>query len=123
MAARRVFAALTTSLILLAAAPAAAQMRAATLVGPLEPASFSFSIDRAGPEFRMAQDDLRWPGEPSRNGLLAAFPIDRNVEIGVGRFRVQDPARPRTHTEFERQPMSVRPRERGIAAVGVSFRF
>jgi hypothetical protein len=108
-------------LILLAATPAAAQMRAATLVGPLEPSILP--ADRPGPQFRMVQDDLRWPGEPSRNGLLAAFPIDRNVEIGVGRFRVQDPARPRTHTEFERQPMSVRPRERGIAAVGVSFRF
>ena len=71
----------------------------------------------------MPQDDLQRPAEPRRNGLIAAFPVDRNVEIGIGRFRVVDPARPRTNTEFDRQPIAVRPRERGIAAIGVSLRF
>jgi hypothetical protein len=79
--------------------------------------------DSRGPQFRMPQDALRGPAVPRRNGLIAAFPIDRHVEIGIGRFRVVDQARPRTNTEFERQPMSVRPRERGIAAVGMSLRF
>ena len=121
MGARRIVAAFAPFLLL--AAPAAAQMRAATLVGPLEPVSSKSPVDSPAPEFRMPQDDLQRPAEPRRNGLLAAFPVDRNVEIGIGRFRVVDPARPHTNTEFDRQPMSVRPRERGIAAVGVSLRF
>jgi hypothetical protein len=123
MGPRRALAALVPSLVLLAVAPAAAQVRAATLVGPIELRASTDSADRPGLEFRATQESLRWPGEPPRSGIIATFPIERSIEIGVGRFRVVDPARLRTHTEFDRQPMSMRPRERGIAAVGVSFRF
>ena len=121
MDARRIVAAFVPFTLL--AAPAVAQMRAATLVGPLEPLPPTFPAVSAVPEFGMPRDDLQQPAQPRRNGLIAAFPVDRNVEIGLGRFRVVDPARPRTNTEFDRQPMSVRPRERGIAAIGVSLRF
>ena len=74
-------------------------------------------------EFRAPQGDLRLPNEPRRNGLIAAYPIDENVQIGIGRFSVPEIARPRTHMERDRQPTGVRPRDRGIAAVGISQRF
>ena len=41
----------------------------------------------------------------------------------IGRFDVPELARPRTHMERERTPTSVRPRDRGIAAVGFTLSF
>lgn len=124
MEARRSKAALLPLLALFLASPATAQMRAADLVGPREPGlSKRGEAPRGAPEFRMVERDIRWAGEAPRNGLIAAYPIHDNLQIGVGRFSVAEIARPRTNVEAERHPISVRPREGRIAAVGLSFRF
>ncbi len=75
------------------------------------------------PNFAPAVGDLRQAGLPRQSGLIAAMPIDDNLQIGLGRFRVAEPARPRTHMEPERAPTDLRRRERGVAAVGMSLRF
>jgi hypothetical protein len=99
-------------------------MRAADLVGPLDPVRAAASTRApAASGFRMVHSDLEWPGEPRRNGLIAAYPIDDNVQIGVGRFSVAEIARPRTNIEAERHPMAVRPKEGRIAAIGLSLSF
>jgi len=82
----------------------------------------SFSTERL-PAFQAPVGDLRSFGVPARSGLIAAVPLRRNLDIGVGRFQVSDHARPRSYMESERQPTTVRTRDRGIAAVGVSVRF
>jgi hypothetical protein len=51
------------------------------------------------------------------------MPIDDNLQIGLGRFKVAEPARARTHMEPEGAPTDLRRRERGVAAVGMSLRF
>ena len=107
--------------VLLAAVPAAAQTSGAALVGPLERPAIAF--DRRPIDFRPPDGDLRDPGSPPRNGLIAAWRINEDLEIGIGRFAVPEIARPRTHMESERNPTAVRPRDRGIAAVGFSLRF
>jgi hypothetical protein len=120
---RRSLTGLTVSLVLLGAAPAFAQQNAAVLVGPLDQGT---GTEAPGPrrlEFRAPEGDLRQPGAQRSNGLLAAVPLHDNLEIGVGRFLVPELAQPRTYMESDRQPTAVRPRDRGIAAVGVSLRF
>ena len=107
---------------LLAAAPAAAQTSGAALVGPLDRGP-SASPERQLPDFRPPEGDLRDPGSPRRNGLIASWQIDEDLQIGIGRFAGPEIARPRTHMESERNPTAVRSRERGIAAVGFSLRF
>ena len=74
-------------------------------------------------EFRAPEGDLR---HLVRNAATACSPPFRstdNLEIGLGRFLVPELAQPRTHMETDRQPTAVRPRDRGIAAIGVSYRF
>ena len=107
---------------LAAAGPAAAQASAAALVRGQEPRAQMAPSERTL-RFIAPDGDLRLPGEPRRSGLIAAFPVRENVEIGIGRFAVPEIARPRTNLETERNPSSVRLRDRGIAAIGVSFRF
>ncbi|WP_114953809.1 hypothetical protein [Sphingosinicella terrae] len=115
--------ALPLSLALLAAMPAAAQHSGFALVEGSEPRTVASPRSGSRLQFRSPEGDLRLPPPSRRNGLIAAFPIDHNVEIGIGRFSVADHARMRTNMESERHPTAVRPRDRGIAAVGVSFRF
>jgi len=119
---RRPFAALTASCTLLTAAPAVAQLSAAQLVGPVDRPPIVSPRTRP-PEFRVPDGDLRRAGEPQRNGLIAAVPVNRNLQIGIGRFRVVDDARVRTHTEHDRNPTAIVPRQRSIAGVGFSLRF
>jgi hypothetical protein len=120
---RRPVAALTALLTLMAAAPAAAQINGAALVASPDRPTFSPAFRPRAPEFRMPEGDLRQVGEPRRNGLIAAVPLNRNVQVGVGRFRVSEIAQPRTHTETARDPATVGLRQRNIAGIGVSFRF
>lgn len=120
MLTRRLMAAPAMACTLLAAASAAAQSRA-DLVGPVERAPEPAT--RSLPDFRPPADDLRRPGEPRRNGLIAAWPVNDDLQIGIGRFRIIELDSPRTNTEHQRQPTSVRHRERGVAAVGFSLRF
>jgi len=58
-----------------------------------------------------------------RSGMLGVVPIAANIELGIGRYGVQEIARPRTHVEAERYPTDVRRRDRGIAGVGLKLRF
>lgn len=65
----------------------------------------------------------RIPTAPSRPGpaALATMEVGAGLQFGVGRVRVFEPARLRTHTEPE--PLDVRRRERSIAAFRFSFSF
>lgn len=123
MGSRRHPLALTVPLALLAAAPGFAQTSGAALVGPPDRIESPAPAALPLPDFRSPPDDLRRAGEPRRNGLIAAYPLSENLQIGVGRFEVPELPRPRTHMERDSQPTSVRPRDRGIAAIGFSLRF
>ena len=123
MCLRRPAAALTVSLVLITAAPAVAQTSGAALVGPIDqrlPPVFSRSH---APDFRMPEGDLRRVGAPQRNGLIAAVPVNSNLQIGIGRFRIGEIARPLNNTETDRQGTAVRPRDRAMAGIGFSLRF
>ena len=120
---RRLAAVPVAALTLMTAAPAAAQMSAAALLGPLDQIPSAPLSRPHAPNFRMPEGDLRYPGEPRRGRLIAAFSVNRNLDVGVGRFSIPEPAHPRTHMEGDRQPTSVRGRERGMAGVGFSLRF
>jgi hypothetical protein len=117
---RRLCAALTVSLALFSASAGA---QPGALVGPRDFSPAEPQPRRLVPNFRMPEGDLRLPGEPRRNGLIGAVDVGDGVMIGLGRFAVPEIARPRTHTESDRQPAGVRPRDRGIAALGISVRF
>jgi len=119
---RRPFAALLASLTLIPAAPATAQRSGAALVEPMEPATIP-TVVRRGPDFRMPEGDLRLPAGPRRNGLIAAVPPSPRVDVGIGRFYVGEIAGPVDHTERDRQPTSVRGRNRAIGGIGFSLRF
>lgn len=114
--------ALALPLVLFTAKEAQAQGRQARLVEPPEAMITIVAPRRNLPTFRIVEDPTQ-PGRPPRNGLIAAWPVDDNLTIGVGRFVVTDPARPRTNMESDRQSTSFRSRERGVAAVGMSLRF
>jgi hypothetical protein len=117
---RRLHAALTVSLVLLAPAGARAQDDRNYLVSPPEaPPPGRASL----PSFRISRGDLREIGVPPRSGLIGAVPLGPNLRLGIGRFRIPEIARPRTHMEAERAPTDLRRRERGIAAIGLSFSF
>ena len=118
---RRPTAALMASLTLMSAAPAIAQVSGAALVGPLERAPAAPQPRASVPQFMMLEGDFRRVGEPRRNGLIASVPVNPNLDIGIGRFRIGEIARPLNNTES--QAMSVRPRDRAMAGIGFSLRF
>ena len=64
----------------------------------------------------------RAPAGPLREGRLG-LPVAGNLQLGVGRFSVQELARLRTHTEPISRSMTVPRRNLGIAAIGLSLRF
>jgi hypothetical protein len=115
-------AALSASCTLFTAAPAAAQSSGAHLVGPVDRAPIVSARNRP-PEFRMPEGDVRRAGEPQRNGLIASVPVNENLQIGIGRFRVVGDHRVRTHTESDRNPAAITQRQRSIAGIGFSLRF
>ena len=120
---RQPCAALTLLCSFLVAAPAASQINGAALVGPLERNPPVPESRARMPNFQMPEGDLREVGVPRRNGLIGAIAINDRLDVGIGRFSVPEIARPRTHMEADRQPTAVRPRDRGIAAIGFSLRF
>ena len=123
MVARRLLAALTLPLALLAAAPAGAQTSGAALLRPMEAPRPVPTTPPNLPDFTAPEGDLRRGGDIRRSGLIAAYPIAPNIQLGIGRFSVPELARPRTNMERESNPTAVRPRDRGIAAVGFSLSF
>ena len=62
------------------------------------------------------------PAGPVQEGRLD-LPLAGNMQLGIGRFSVPEPPRPRTHTEPMTRAAEVPRRQRGIAAVGLSLRF
>jgi len=120
---RRLAAALSASFSLVTASPVVAQNNAVALVQSHDQGRFTVAPRSRGPQFLVPEGDLRRPGETRRNGLIAAIAVNPNLDIGVGRFHVGEIARPRDNTERERQPGSVRSRDRGMAGVGFSLRF
>ena len=120
---RWLLAALPASFTLMTALPAAAQSSGAALVGPTDPAPIRAQPRSHAPDFRVPEGDLRQAGEPRRNGLIASVPVNRNLDIGIGRFRVSEIAQPRTYTESDRNPAGMGPRQRSIAGFGFSLRF
>lgn len=113
----RLAGALAVPLILAPPALAQIDLATGTAAGPARHPA------RLLPNFTAPAGDFRQVGTPRRSGLIAAVPIDENVQIGIGRFKVAEPARPRTHMEPERAPTDFRRRERGVAAIGLSLRF
>ena len=101
------------------ASPASAQIDLSTNIDGATPRRNARLVQN----FTAPAGDFRQTGNVRRNGLIASYPVDRNLEIGIGRFRVAEPARPRTHMEPERAPTDFRRRERGVAAIGMSLRF
>lgn len=69
------------------------------------------------PTFRMPRGEYPALPGPVRDGLIGAVPFGRNMQIAVGRFAVPNFTAPRMETA------EIRRRDRGIAAVGLSFRF
>ena len=64
----------------------------------------------------------REPPGPMQNGRVA-MPVAANLQLGLGRFSVSEPAPARTHTEpMSRGADGVR-RDRGITAVRLFLRF
>lgn len=63
--------------------------------------------------------ELPGPLQERRIGM----PVAGNLHIGVGRFSVPAPARPRTHTEPIGRTGDIARRNRGVAAIGLSLRF
>lgn len=120
---RWLVAALPASFTLMTALPAAAQTTGAPFVGPTDQASIRPAPRSHAPDFRVPEGDLRQAGEPRSNGLIASVPVNRNLEIGIGRFRVSEIARPRSYTEGDRNPAGMGPRQRSIAGFGFSLRF
>ncbi|MGQ0558054.1 MAG: hypothetical protein ACT4OE_00450 [Sphingosinicella sp.] len=94
------------------AAPATAQ-NLPTLISAETPAATN--------RHRLTEGDLRFPRTPARAGVSVTVPLRPNLDIGVGSFVIPEPARRRSNVERERP--ATRPRERGIAAVGVTIRF
>ena len=123
MVLRRFYAALSAPLILLVAAGADAQATSVFLVGPDDVSPSPAPALPNLPDFRAPMGDLRMPGAVRRNGLIAAYPLRENLQIGIGRFAVPAIARPRTYMEADRTPTAARAHDRGIAAVGFSLRF
>lgn len=80
-------------------------------------------------EERSAQDadrtvrGLRSDGPPGRSMMIRAWEVGDGAQLGIGRFSAGEIARPRTHMERHLNSTSVRARETGIAAVGLSVRF
>ena len=97
-------------------AAAAAQPSAEPLVQP--PDRMPVAPTRlAPPEFRLPGGDYRMAPGPVRSGLIGAVPLGRDVQVAVGRFAVPNFSAPRI------EPAEIRRRDRGMAAVGFSFRF
>ena len=118
---RRLSAALALPCMLFPAAEAIAQTSPAPIVGSVlavpQPTTNPPMRDRfPAPALR------DYPDAP-RGGLIAAVPVGDDAVIGVGRFSVGEIARPRTNTEFERNPTDIRRRRSGIAGMGFSLRF
>ena len=117
----RLCGALAVPLVLSAAAEA--QIGGSAPVAPVATGLGIVPIRSGLPGFRMAGGDLREGRWPSRNGLVATLPVADNLDIGVGRFAVQEVAGRRTNMESERRPTDMRRRERAVAAVAFSLSF
>ncbi|WP_129790644.1 hypothetical protein [Sphingosinicella sp. CPCC 101087] len=115
-----------SSLALMAAAPVMAQTGNSAPPNRFDAAP-SDSTDSTEPDVQAALREgnaaLAEPGSSGRDGLIAALPLDDNIQLGVGRFSIAGYVRQRTNIEAERHPMALQPRQRGIAAVGISFSF
>ncbi|GAA4810609.1 hypothetical protein GCM10023232_02170 [Sphingosinicella ginsenosidimutans] len=70
------------------------------------------------PRFVLPRDQVRDLGRSPRNGLIAAYPLRSNLELGIGRYRVGGQHRPPTNTAGD-SPQ----RRRGVAAIGLSLSF
>lgn len=67
--------------------------------------------------------DLRPPPGSGSADMVALAPIGERGAIGLGRFSVLEPPRPRTHLEPERDPTDVGRRRRGIGGLGLRMVF
>jgi hypothetical protein len=107
----------------LAATVAEAQISRSALAAPVEAALSIVPVQPGRQNFRMPGEDLREVGRPPRSGLVATLPVADNLNIGVGRFAIPEPAGRRSNMESERRPTDMRRRDRAVAAIAFSFRF
>lgn len=121
MNARRLVAALAISCAWLW--PAQAISQPSPVYGPPETAR-----PRAAPEQTPDQQSQRVPllEEPAASApvtMIESWSLGGSAELGLGRFRVMEIARPRTHTERQRAPLNMERETRPIAGAGLSIRF
>ena len=102
--------AVATSLLAVAAA--------AFAQSPAAPTSAEEADDRAARAAFLPPSETA-PAAPT----MGVVPLADNVELGIGRFSVQDTARRRSHIETERHPTDMRLRHRGIAGLGLKLSF
>ena len=118
---RRHAAALAASCALLSAAPLFAQASRTNVV----PIPAQVRIVRTNAPVRPVRLEpvAEWQAEdPMPGGMIQSWAVDRDVEFGLGRFRVSE-ARRRTNLENERNPARMEQPTRAIAGAGLRIRF
>jgi hypothetical protein len=55
--------------------------------------------------------------------MIESWSLGDNAQVGLGRFRVMEMARPRTNIERERAPLTMDRPTRPIMGAGLSIRF
>ena len=121
MVVRRILTVLAIPCALISAERAIGQDRAS--VGPQDTAQ-----PRIVPSPNDDLMDQRTPvvPEPEREApitMLEAWDLGDGAELGIGRFRVMQPARPPSHVERVRAPLDMERETRGIAGAGLIVRF
>ena len=118
---RRMMTALAVPCALLSAGIATGQNRGA--YGPHDPVRVR-TVASPNPS---PNDEWRAPvlPEPQRASItsIESWAIGDDAELSLGRFRVVDRARPRTHMERERNLINLEAETKGIAGAGVRVRF
>jgi hypothetical protein len=55
--------------------------------------------------------------------MIETWSLGRNAQLGLGRFRVMEVARPRSNVERVRDPLIMERETRPIAGAGINIRF
>lgn len=120
MTLRRTLAALMAPLALAAAAEAQAEDPPQSAANPN---AFLTTEAAAGLRDRERLLRVRSGDALGEDGMLAAADLGAGTRVGIGRFRVPEPAEPRSWMEREADPTDMRRDDQGIAAIGLRMPF
>ena len=67
--------------------------------------------------------NLRDPSAGRSGAMVPLLPLGEDAAIGVGRFSVPEPPRPRTNLERERAPSDLARERQGIGGLGLRMNF